>query len=252
MGDKKSIAEPLYRQVVRALFRDIESGKLPVGSRLLTEDELSRRLNVSRHTVREALRHLRLTGTIQSRQGSGSTVVNAGQVHRFVHGVSDLSELLQYAAETRLDIDRSSFVVADAALATRLNCSPGREWLRIEGLRYSFGEERPLGSAEVYVHAAYGRIWNLIGKRPGPIYSWIESEFNERVAEVCQTVRAIAMPKDLAKNLQAEVGSPALEIERVYRSERNKVIQIAFSVHPEERFSVSTTLRRQPVLPGEG
>lgn len=245
MAGFKADGEPLYRQVARKLAADIEGGKLEVGTRLPTELELSRELKVSRHTVREALRHLRSAGTISSRQGSGSVVADAGQPQRYVHAVSDLSELLQYAAETRLKMERSEFVTVDAKLATRLGCSPGREWLLLEGLRYLADDNVPIGWSEVYVHAAFGRIRNLVGKRPGPIYSWIEAEYGERVSEVRQTLRATAIPKHLADALQAEPGSPALELERVYISDRDKPIEIAFSIHPAERFSYSVTLRRQ-------
>ena len=245
MVNRKSPGDPLYRQVVRSLLGEIKSGRRPVGTRLPTELELSKQLKVSRHTVREALRHLRDTGTIMSRQGSGSVIVDAGQPHRYIHAVSDLSELLQYAAETQLTIERSLFVTADSKLASRLDCSPGREWLLMEGLRYSADEQLPIGWTEVYVHAAYGRIRNLIGKRPGPVYSWIESEYDERVVEVRQTLRGVAVPEHLAGVLEAEVGSPALELERVYLSNRNKVIEIAFSIHPGERFNYSVTLRRE-------
>lgn len=245
MIDPTNSDEPLYRQVVRVLVGDMESGRLPVGTRLPTEQELSARLNVSRHTVREALRHLRSDGRVMSRQGSGSVIVEKSQSQRYVHAVSHLSELFQYASETRLVIDKSSVVVADAKLAARLDCSPKREWLHMEGIRYSADDMTPIGASDIYVHATYGRIRNFIGKRPGPIYAWIESEYDERVVEVRQTIRATAIPDHLAEPLNAPAGSPALEIERVYRSDRNKVIEIAFSIHPADRFSYSATLRRQ-------
>ncbi|MES2986347.1 MAG: GntR family transcriptional regulator [Pseudomonadota bacterium] len=246
MINRKASQEPLYKQVVRNLLADIETGKRPIGTRLPTEQELSKQLGVSRHTVREALRQLRAAGTITSRQGSGSMIANAGQPSRYVHAISDLSELLQYAAETRLSIERTAFVKADAKLASRLNCSPNREWLLLEGLRFGAEPDSPIGWTEVYVHASYGRIRNLVGKRAGPISSWIESEFDERVVEVRQTIRATVIPENLAEILDCQAGSAALEVERVYLTDRDKVIEVAFSIHPADRFAYFVTLRRKP------
>jgi GntR family transcriptional regulator len=245
MINRKAPPEPLYKQVVRKLLADIETGKLPIGTRLPAENDLSKQLGISRHTVREALRQLRSDGTITSRQGSGWVIADAGQPSRYIHAVSDLSELLQYAAETRLSIDRSEFIEADAKLASRLNCSPGREWLLLEGLRYGADRDSPIGWTQVYVHASYGRIRNLVGKRAGPVSSWIESEFGEQVIEVRQTIRATNIPEHLAEILGAEAGSPALEVERVYLTSRDKVIEVAFSIHPAERFSYFVSLRRK-------
>ena len=38
------------------------------------------------------------------------------------------------------------------------------------------------------MHAAYAGIRSLIGKRTGPIYTWIEEMYDERVVEVVQTL----------------------------------------------------------------
>ena len=59
---------PLYRQVVQALKHEIVSGVYPVDSQLPPEVALQRRFDVSRHTIREALRELRDAGLVASRQ----------------------------------------------------------------------------------------------------------------------------------------------------------------------------------------
>lgn len=65
---KRSIAEKVIHQI-RLL---IEDGQIPPGSRLPTERELAVKLNVSRPSVREALKALILLGVIENRPGSGN------------------------------------------------------------------------------------------------------------------------------------------------------------------------------------
>ena len=96
----------------------------------------------------------------------------------------------------------SRFVIADAKLARRLGCSPGRRWLHTEGLRYAPDGSPPICWTEVYVHAAYAGIRSLIGKKTGPIYTWIEEMYDERVVEVVQTLRAVTVPEALAAEAQ--------------------------------------------------
>src|SRR5581483_4641776 len=56
----------------------ILSGELKVGDRLPAERELADHLEVSRNSVREALHKLEVTGLIESRQGGGTFVREAG------------------------------------------------------------------------------------------------------------------------------------------------------------------------------
>jgi GntR family transcriptional regulator len=229
-------------RIVRVLQDEIVKGKHPVGARLPTENELCQRFAVSRHTVREALRHLRDFGFVSPRQGSGTTVAGT-KPSFYVHPVASVSDLMQYAVATRYVVDRSEFVIADAKLADRLGCSPGRRWLHTVGFRYTADDAPPICWTEVYVHASYAGIRSLIGKRTGPIYTYIEEMYGERVVEVMQTLRAVTVPEKIAAGLNVAAGSPALQIERVYKSAKHRVIEVAFNLHPADRFSYSIALR---------
>jgi GntR family transcriptional regulator len=90
----------LYKSIVRVLQKEIVSGKHPVGARLPTESALCRRFSVSRHTVREALRHLRESGLVSPRQGSGTTVA-AAEPSFYLHPVASVTDLMQYAVHHR-------------------------------------------------------------------------------------------------------------------------------------------------------
>lgn len=70
---------PIWRQLSDALRLLILDGRLPLGSRLPGEREFASALGVSRTTVASALAQLRDEGYVQSRQGSGSTVMLAGE-----------------------------------------------------------------------------------------------------------------------------------------------------------------------------
>lgn len=58
------------------IFKQLESQKLGVGSRLPTESQLSTLLNISRSSVREALQALKGIGLVESSQGSGYTIIS--------------------------------------------------------------------------------------------------------------------------------------------------------------------------------
>ncbi|GAA2654139.1 GntR family transcriptional regulator [Streptomyces lunalinharesii] len=118
--------EARYRAIARELAQRIESGDLPPGSRLPTEEALADRYAVHRLTARQAMVELRTTGLVETRHGSGS-YVRAVQ-RRFEVAIDP---------ETRLHRPG----VADA-VAARFT---GGEELRAAGLREDPAGARALG-----------------------------------------------------------------------------------------------------------
>ena len=67
--------DPLYRRIAEDLRRQITSGALQPGSKLPSEDDLTKSYGASRNTVREAIRWLATSGRVASRSGQGTFVV---------------------------------------------------------------------------------------------------------------------------------------------------------------------------------
>ena len=71
------ITESLAKQIAESLREAIIEGELKVDERLPTEEELAARFEVSRPTIREALKRLAAQNLIRSRRGpAGGTFVN--------------------------------------------------------------------------------------------------------------------------------------------------------------------------------
>ena len=65
------------------LTRRMESGELPIGTRLPGEDVLATRYGASRGAIRRALQHLADAGLTETRAGRGTFVVSAFDHTRF-------------------------------------------------------------------------------------------------------------------------------------------------------------------------
>ena len=73
---------PMYQKVVEGLRRQVESGELLPGSQLPSDYDLGERYEVSRSTVREAIKRLVSGGLLETRQGQGTFV--ARKIEPFV------------------------------------------------------------------------------------------------------------------------------------------------------------------------
>lgn len=70
--ENKTISEIVIEQIQKKII----TGELKVGDQLAPERELVQDLDISRSTLREALKALEVMGVIQSKRGNGSFVVN--------------------------------------------------------------------------------------------------------------------------------------------------------------------------------
>ncbi len=68
----------LYEEIVEQIKQLISEGKLKPGDRLLAERELADQFQVSRASVREAIRTLEMLGVIDIRPGEGTFVRSSG------------------------------------------------------------------------------------------------------------------------------------------------------------------------------
>ena len=241
----KPASIPRYRSIVNALREQITSGAWAVGDKLPTEDELCDQFDVSRHTVRIALRELREEGYVASRQGAGTTVIRRSPPLVYTSSISSLEELLQYATEVRYEVAKSGIVVADAGLARKLGCEIGQRWLRLEGVRLKPAQDEPVCWTEVFVRADYAGVGLMVGRRSGTIYSLIEEMYDVQVGEVRQILRVGRMSEEIAALLNCEAGSPGVEISRSYHLVNGDLVEVAFNLHPADRFSYEMTLRKR-------
>jgi DNA-binding GntR family transcriptional regulator len=241
------MAIPLYAQVARKLSAAIASGRFPVGSLLPTELELCDQYGTSRPTVRLALQELQAMGLVSRKKRLGTSVDSATPQAGYSQAVASLEDLVQLAEDQMRILRKAERVVLSRAAAKQLGVLPGTRWIRLELLRLpgDGNEEEPAGWTETYIDADYTDIPKLLRKQPKILVSsLIESHYGRRVAEVEQTIRAVPLAPDLAELLHAEPGSPALRIMRRYLDQANEAFEIAITIHPGERMSVSTRLRR--------
>ena len=239
---EKSI--PRHRDVANQLIERISSGMYPVGSLLPTENELTRLFQVSRHTIREAVRHLQTMGLVVRRQGHGTIVKSNQSQRQFKLAIRTFGDIENHGYFTHLVVLRSEFVTADEALGRELQCALDQRFLHVVSRRVPIDDSIPLPVAwnETYIVEAYAGILHDMGTHKGPIYGLIERTFNEKIGAIEQDVTAVELSADIAKVLSARVRSPGLRVRRIYFGRGNKPIMIGFNTYPADPFALHMRL----------
>jgi GntR family transcriptional regulator len=231
-----------YIQVARALRKDIIDGVYPVGSQLPTEYELCERFSVSRYTVREALRRLREDNLVSSRPRTGTLVVPRSTSDSY--DVMSINDLVAFATEARFAIESIAMTTVDDDVSARTGLAAGEEWLAVRGVRQSEGAEFPLCRTEYYINRTFAAIGRLLQRHTGPIFPLVEDLFGVSIVEVHQEIAAVLIAPALAERLKTESGSPALQVQRTYKTSDGETAQVTVNTHPASRFRHSMTMRR--------
>ena len=123
------------------LKQRIDRGELPAGTQLPSEPELAAELQVSRATLREALRAMELEGLLRRRQGSGTFVADHPRMANSLDVNFGVTDAIQAAGMTAGIADGRTWVEpAAAGEAALLELEPGQDVLVIERVRTAEGK----------------------------------------------------------------------------------------------------------------
>ncbi|HVV96663.1 MAG TPA: GntR family transcriptional regulator, partial [Rhodanobacteraceae bacterium] len=122
---RRGSRRPRYQQIADTLRDEIRRGEHEVGRFLASEAALMKRFQVSRFTVREALRTLDELGLIRRRRGAGSVVRNAEVTRHFDQALHSIADLLQYDESSDFHARYTDRLVANQELAGWLSTRLG-------------------------------------------------------------------------------------------------------------------------------
>jgi len=233
----------LYLQVADHLRKRIEAGRLAPGDPLPSETELAQGYDVSRHTVREALRYLKARGYIASHHGKGSVIRDRKRNLRVNPVIGSINDLVQFAAETVLKPVSVAREPAVGEVAELLNLEVDTEVLRISALRCD-EKGRIFGFTNVYVPGGLARDLSPETIHNVPIYSQIERNMGVEVVGVEQRITAIGANNALVEHLGTVTGEPVLRISRLYYEEGGRPIEFAESFHRSSDYEYMIHLRK--------
>jgi DNA-binding GntR family transcriptional regulator len=160
--------------------------------------------------------------------------------------ISSIEELTQYGETAKRTVHSMKELIVDLDLSRRLGMQPGTRWLRVGTLRADPNTlGRSLCWSDIYIEAQTGKqIRDLIRRRDDLICNLVQGATGRIITEVQQRIRAIGVPKELAKRLGTEPDAHALEITRSYLDQCGSLMEVVVSVHPGDRFAYFTKLHR--------
>ena len=128
---------PLWAQLEAELRRRLEAGEFDEGF-FPTDHELTQSYDVSRHTVREAVRHLNKTGLLKRERGRG-TVVNRAEFEQSLGTLYSLFQSVESAGVEQNSEVLQLEVVTDTVAASHLDLAEDTQLVLLARLRMAGG-----------------------------------------------------------------------------------------------------------------
>lgn len=230
---------PRYVQLRRRLEEGIETGILPPNSSLPPERELADITDLSRVTVRKAIRELVREGLIEQRQGSGSFVRE--RVARLEQSLSELTSFTEDMARRGLEttsrwLERGVFMAAPDEVAA-LDLSEGAQVARVYRLREAGGRPMALERAAlpldilpnpIEVTTSLYEVLGRLGHRP---------------VRAVQKISAVNVDAREAGLLGIPEGAAGLSIERTSFLESGRVAELTRSLYRGDAYDFVAELR---------
>lgn len=221
MGNK-----PMYRQIADALREKISAGELKPGDALPTESSLQEAFNVSRVTVRQALKLLTEEHIVESIQGSG-TYVKEERVNYDIYQLTGFYEkLADRNVDTHSEVSIFEVLKADAKLAEKLNLSHDDKVWHVKRVR--FIKQKPVNLEETWMPLALfpDLTWEVMENSK---YHYVEQikklvidRSEQELVPIMPSEEAIAaLSLDPAKPILEKVSRGFLKDGRVFEYSRN-------------------------------
>lgn len=216
--------QPLYQQLAETLKQLMESGKIGAREPMPAERELAITYEVSRDTVRKAIRLLEEQGLLYSDHGRGTFAAPAAvrQMSRFLDSFTE--DTIKRGGVPGQNILIMETVAANMAIASLLHIQPDQPLLRIKRVRLMNG--KPVGLQESHLRLPEGaQLERKALEQGGSLYRILIDTFGIKPSESLESVGAVAAQAEDAALLGVAVGTPLLLCERVMLSDRREPVE---------------------------
>ena len=228
---------PLYFQVAQHLEQLIESGELPMGTRLDNEAHLARQLGLSKPTMRRAIEYLVGRGLLVRKRGIGTQVVHT-KVTREVELTSLYDDLAKTGRDPSTTVVSFGTEPASDLVAAKLGIAAGAPVYVFERLRYADAE--PLALMRNHVPEHLLRLTAAALETQGLYNLFRAAGVSMRIAK--QAIGARAATAVEGRALGEREGAPLLVMERSAYDEQGRAVELGHHVYRASRYSFDLTL----------
>lgn len=232
----------VYKEIVNLLKNTISSPTYNIGDILPSEKELAESCNVSRNTMRKALKVLEEEGLIERRHGSGTYLRNK-HFQAFVTHLDSFTEIARSEGKKPTSLVlRFELQAASQEIATRLQLITGEPVYYSKRLRHI--DNVPMQVEETWL--SVNRFPDLtVNHMKKSKFSYIEDECQVIIQGCYESFQPMLPSPEIAKMLHISTRDPIIKMETQSIDENNNPIDYSILYTNAFEFQVKYFLPRK-------
>lgn len=233
---------PLHIQIHEYLRHSISSQQLKAGDAIPSERELAETFDVSRMTVRQALRSLRKEGLIYQERGVGTFVARRKlDVHtRNLGGFTE--EMRRRGLEPRSKVLSLRREPPNKQVAENLGIEVSAEVFRLERLRLADGV--PMAHEIAFLPAKLCPRLDNYDFEKFSLYEVLEKQFAIEIDHAEEVLEAEAAGASVAQLLAVKMNAPLLVVNRVVFTTLNQAVEAVRTIYRADRYRATFFLSK--------
>lgn len=220
--------------VQKYILDKIEKRIYSTGQMIESEMVLSKKLKVSRMTVRKALDSLVDEGIIYKEQGRGTFVARRPKYAEFKCGVGFSEEAKRRGLTPSTKQSSLEITMADEKLAKKLKINIGDKVWKVNRVRCT-NEIPVIFATEYYIYSQCEELnLDIVNSS---IYEYLETK-GIKFAFADQKIEAIKCPKTVASSLNIESGSPVILMSLIAYTRNGMPFNCGYEYYCTDKFTL--------------
>ncbi len=229
---------PKYYKIYEELLNDIRKDKYQENQLFPSDNELVKIYNVSRGTIREAVKLLFQQGYLVRKQGTG-TFVTYKKIEQDPDRLIGFTELMkQHNLKPSAKIINKEIMAPSANISHLLQLKYGQYVVRIVRLR--FGDNQPLIIERSYFNYDLFKPIYDMDLEQNSIFELLYNHTNTRLGNALQRIEAVSAAREEHLWLEVELGTPLLLIKRLIKTTEGSIFQYSEDIYRSDRINFST------------
>lgn len=228
---ENNTAIPLYAQLKEKIISDINNETLKYGDKIETEQEIMKKYNLSRITVRRAISELVAEGYLVKKQGKGTFVIK-NKIERKIINTSDSLKIMSFTKELKENNIKASSKIIELKIVPgieefnqKLGLAKNSKLIFMKRVRYA--NDSPMTIEENYF--AYDKFKGLLEEKiEGSLYELLEKKYNVIPTRSSrQEIEIVKSDEEQSKLLNVPTFEPLFYFSGVTYDENDNPIHIA-------------------------
>lgn len=229
---------PKYYQIYENLLAMIRQGEFSEGDRFPSDTELVKSFDVSRGTIREAVKLLIQQGFLVREQGKG-TFVTFQKIQQDSDKLIGFTEVMsQNGIKASARIIENKVIDPAPNIRQVMDLDSGEKVVRVVRLRY--GDNQPLIiERSFFRYSMFKPIMNM-DLENNSIFELLYKYTDHRLGFAVQRIEAIAAGKSEHELLGVELGAPLILLKRFIKTTDDIYFQYSEDVYRSDRITFTT------------